>query len=153
MKTKKFTVIDGVIVLGILAAVFILFSMIPKTIGTSATSKVTVKVLATEVDPKIKDNITKGETAVLSFTEEYLGTVVDFSAEPSKKAVADLNNNQFKLSASDLKDDVYITLEVDAVVSDSAIKVGDVYLRAGSPLPVLGKNFVVNSHIIEVLEQ
>ena len=152
MKTKKFTVIDAIIVLLILAAVFVLFSMVPKTMGGENTSKVAVKVLATKVEPEVKENIQIGEIAVLSFTEEYIGTVTDFSAEPAKIETQNLEANRFELSPSELKDDVYITLDVDAVVSDNAIKVGDIFLRAGSPLPVLGKNFAVNGHIIEVID-
>lgn len=153
MKTKKFTLIDAAIIVVVIAAAIILLSMLPKNLAGDNTTPVTVRVLASEVQPQVSDKIVIGETAVLSYTEEYKGKVVDFSSEPTRVITEDTENKEFKVSTSKTTEDVYITLEVDASVSENAIKVGDVALRVGNFLPVLGKGFAVNGYIIEVLEK
>ena len=153
MKTKKFTLIDAAIVVIVIAAAAILLTMLPKSQAGAGTTPVTIKVLASEIQPQVADKIVIGETAVLSYTEEYKGTVVDFSSEPTRVVTEDTENKEFKISTSKTTEDVYITLLVDAQVSENAIKVGDVFLRVGSILPVLGKGFAVNGYIIDVIEQ
>ena len=152
MKNKRFTLIDVLIIMIIIAAGFIVNKvMTPKEI--SPDGKVEFVVMATAVNNEVAKNLSAGDIAVLSHAQKTNVLVKDVTYKPSEVNVFDNVTKTYKKVLSDIESDVFVTVEADAKISDTAILSGDVFVRTGAEATLSSKNLAIEGYIVEILSE
>ena len=149
MKNKKITLIDVLIVLIIIAAGFVVKSVLmPK--GEQKNGKVEFVVLATAVDNKLADNLKPGDKGVISHESKATVEVVGVEKKPSELMIVDESERKYKKTESELTSDLYITVSGEADVTDEKIQIDDVFVRVGENIWVDSGNLPVHGTIVQV---
>lgn len=149
MKKKRITIIDILIVLAVaVAGVVVMKVMRPS--GAASNGNVEFVVLAGEVDNKVAEGLKAGDKAILSQTQKTEVTISEVRAVPSRINVFDNETLEYKTQESELKSDVYVTVNTDANISDTAIVKDDVFIRVGEEVSIDSKNLSVKGHIVEI---
>lgn len=149
MKKKRITIIDILIVLAVIAAGFVVMKVMRPS-GVASNGNVEFVVLAGEVDNKVVDGLKPGDKAILSQTQKTEVMVSEVKAVPARINVFDNKTQEYKTQESELKSDVYITVNTDANISDTAIVKDDVFVRVGAEVSIDSKNLSVKGHIVEI---
>lgn len=149
MKKKRITIIDILIVLAVIAAGFVVMKVMRPS-GAPSNGNVEFVVLAGEVDNKVVDGLKPGDKAILSQTQKTEVTVSEVRAVPARINVFDNKTQEYKTQESEFKSDVYITVNTDANISDTAIVKDDVFVRVGAEVSIDSKNLSVKGHIVEI---
>lgn len=152
MKNKRFTLIDALIILIIIAGGIIISKvMTPSEVAPDG--KVEFVVMAAGVNNEVAENLAAGDIAVLSHAQKTNVTVKDVSYKPSEVNVFDNQTKTYKTALSDIESDVFVTVEADAKISDSAILAGDVFVRTGAEATLSSKNLAIEGYIVEILSE
>lgn len=150
-KKVKFTVIDAVIILVVLAALAVgVKKVMPMLAGGTGTEKVDFTVLVQKEDIGFADAITVGDNVTVSLTEKDGGTVKEVKAEPAVTMAYNSIDGTYANETIDGKYDVYITIEADAKVSDLAVKTGGTAVKVGAEIPVRGKGYASMGYVIAI---
>ena len=152
MKNKRFTLIDVLIIAVIIAAGFIV-SRVMTPDEVTPDGKVEFVVLATSVNNEVAKNLRAGDIAVLSHAQKTNVLVKDVTYKPSEVYVFDNTTKTYKPALSDIESDVFVTVEADAKISDSAILSGDVFVRTGAEATLSSKNLAIEGYIVEILSE
>ncbi|MCI5604617.1 MAG: DUF4330 domain-containing protein [Clostridia bacterium] len=153
-KKVKFTVIDALIIVVLIAAVAIgALKLAPSLFDKTEKDKVQFTVLITGKDQEFVDAMNIGDRVTLSLTEKDGGEITDIKTEVAEMMVFDSIDGSYKIQHIDDKKDIYLTVEADVAVNDLAIKAGDIVIRVGEQIPVRGKGYATNGFIIEVNEE
>ena len=152
MKNKRFTLIDLLIVLVVIAAGFVVSKvMTPKEVAPDG--KVEFVVMASSVNNEVAKNLLPGDVAVLSHAQKTNVTVKDVKYKPSEVNVFDNQTKTYKKVLSNMESDVFVTVEANAKISDTAILSGDVFVRVGSEANLSSKNLAIEGYIVEILSE
>lgn len=145
----KFTIIDAVIILVVLAVIaFGALKILPSMLNTS-NEKVEFVVQLAAKEPALADAMHVGDRVTLSLTEKDGGVIKDLKTEPSVQMVFNSIDGVYKNEIVDGKVDIYVTVEADAEVSDIAVKMGGTKVQVGAEIPVRGKGYASMGYIIE----
>ncbi len=150
-KKAKFTVIDVIIILVVIAAAAVgAYKFIPSIISSDKQEKVEFTVLVQNQDQGFADAISAGDKVTISLTEKDGGIVKSVKAEPAVTLAYNSIDGEYSNEVVEGKRDVYITVEADADVSDLAIKTGGTAIKVGADIPVRGKGYASSGYVIEI---
>ncbi len=150
-KKIKFTVIDAVIILVILAALAIgVKKVMPMFMNAGGDEKIDFTVLIQKEDIGFADAITVGDNVTVSLTEKDGGTVKDVKAEPAVTLAYNSIDGAYSNEIIEGKYDVYITIEAEASVSELALKTGGTAVKVGAEIPVRGKGYASMGYVIDI---
>ncbi len=150
-KKARFTVVDAVIIVVVLAAVVIgAIKLLPSLINTAETEKVDFTVLIQNEDESFADAVTVGDRVTISLTEKDGGIVKDVRTEPAKTLAYNSIDGTYANEVIDGKYDVYVTVEADMEINDLALKAGGTPVKVGAEIPVRGKGYASMGYVIEI---
>ena len=151
---KKFTIIETLIVIA-LAAVIALAVLIlkPKFTVNTGEDKATFTVLVSNANAGASDIINLGDEVSLSFSEKAYGTVTGIWEEPHKEAVYNAFYGAYKEQEMKGKSDIKITVECPAAISETQIKNGEVAIKVGNSMPIIGKGYTFQGFVIELEDE
>ena len=148
-RKAKFTVIDAVIILVLLAVIgFGAIKVMPSMIGASK-EPVDLVVQLTMKEQSLADAMQIGDRVTMSLTEKDGGVIKDIKVEPAVQMVFNSIDGVYKNEVVPDKVDIYVTVEAEAEVSDIAVKVGGTNIQVGSEIPVRGKGYASMGYILE----
>lgn len=150
-KKAKFTFVDAIIILVVLAAIVIGgMKLLPSMTGGSEKTTTTFTIMVQEKDKDFADAIAVGDNVTVSLTEKDGGVVKEVKAEPAKKLAYNSIDGTYSEQVIDGKYDVYVTVEAETEVSDTAIKTGGTAVKVGAETPVRGKGYAATGYVIEI---
>ena len=123
-KKAKFTAIDAIIILVILAVI---------VVGA-------IKILPSFT----------GDDVTISLTEKDGGVVKNVESKPAVTMVYNSIDGTYSNEVIEGKYDVYVTIEADTDVSDLAIKAGGTAVKVGAEIPVRGKGYASTGYVIGI---
>ena len=153
MKKVKFSAIDILIVIFLMAVIAIGFIKIKNNItnGESA-QKIHFSVLATKVDTGTKDIISIGDEVSISLKEKAYAKVIGVTETEHLEDKFSANLGKYVLQAIEGKADLMLELECMANVSDTEIINGNVPIRVGEESYIHGKGYSLHGYIVTVDE-
>lgn len=149
-KKIKFTVIDFIIILVLLAAVVFGATKLLPSLGKSEKETTEFTVMVQKADNDFAEAINAGDNITISLTEKDGGVVKDVRSEPAMTMAYNSIDGTYAKQEIPGKRDVYITIEAQTDVSDLAIKTGGTAVKVGSEIPVRGKGYASMGYIIEI---
>ena len=150
-KKAKFTVIDVIIILIVIAAIAVgAYKILPSITGGSKQEKTEFTILVKEQDQGFADAISVGDNVTISLTEKDGGVVKEVKAEPAVTMAYNSIEGVYSNEVIEGKCDVYITVEADTDVSDLAIKTGGTAIKVGAEVPVRGKGYASMGYVIKI---
>lgn len=150
-KKVKFTVIDALIILVVLAVIVVgVKKLLPNLLNGSEEEKVDFTVLIQKEDMGFADAITVGDNVTVSLTEKDGGIVKDVKAEPAVTLAYNSIDGTYANEIIEGKYDIYITIEADAGISDLAVKTGGTAVKVGAEIPVRGKGYASMGYVIDI---
>ena len=150
-KKIKWTVIDTLIVL-VIAAVLAVGAVVfgPKLMGSAKSKKVTFVVMMKEKEIELAEAMKAGDKVTLSLAEKDGGVIKDVNYTPATRQTFDSMNGVYVDVPVENKVDIYVTVEADCVISETAAKTGDTAIKVGTDIPVRGKGFASSGYIITI---
>ncbi|MCH5186159.1 MAG: DUF4330 domain-containing protein [Oscillospiraceae bacterium] len=151
-ETKKFTVIDFVIIAvtaAACAAVMFKFGIFEES---PQNTSILFDVLITECEDNVTETVNKGDVVSISNKEKDTATVKDIRVEQSKTMTYNAQKGEYYMKELAEKSDLYITLEADADVTDTLIETGTTPVKVGMSMPVRGKGYALNGYIVRIEE-
>lgn len=153
-KKIKFTVIDALIILVVIAAVAIAaVKFAPSLFIKTEKSTVEFTVLIAEKEIAFADAMSVGDRVTLSLTEKDGGVIKNIESKVAEKVTFNSIDGSYKIAQIEDKRDIYVTVEADVDVSDLAVKTGGTEIRVGEEIPVRGKGYATEGYIITVNEE
>lgn len=153
-KKVKFTVIDAIIILVIIAVIAVgAVKLAPSMFNRAEKEKIEFTILISGKEPNFSEAMSIGDRVTLSLTEKDGGVISDIRTEPAELMVFDSIDGSYKIQQLEDKEDIYLTVEADVTISDLVIKTGDTEIRVGEQIPVRGKGYATTGFIIEVTEE
>lgn len=153
MKKVKFTIIDAMIIIALIAVIVVGVNIITGKNNTEGIKKeVTFTVLAGGSDEGVSQVVRIGEEVGISFSEEAYATVVDVEETPFKEAQFISGKGYYLTHEIAGKSDVKVTLKCEADITDTKIANGNVPIRVGEYTPICGKGYTIVGYIIDVEE-
>lgn len=150
-KKVKFTVVDALIILAVLAVIVVgAKKLLPDMLNGSEEGKVDFTVLIQKEDMGFADAITVGDNVTVSLTEKDGGIVKDVKAEPAVTLAYNSIDGTYANEIIEGKYDIYITIEADASISDLAVKTGGTAVKVGAEIPVRGKGYASMGYVIDI---
>lgn len=153
MKTKKWTIIDTLIVIVVVAALAVVWMMFgPDVTDKAVNEKVSFTVMIQDREKGLADTMTAGDKVTLSLTEKDGGIIKEVKTEPTVVMVYDSIKGEYRNEVNAEREDIYITIEADCDVNDKVMKTGDTTIRVGEGIPIRGKGYAANGYIIEIAD-
>lgn len=150
-KKIRFTVIDAVIILVVLAVVVVAgMKILPMITRPSDTRTISCTVLLADKEKELAEAMTIGDNVTMSLTEKEGGTITGVDVTPAKKAVFDSISGTYVTQEIPNKCDIYVTVDVDAKLTDTAVKSGSVAFKVGAETPVRGKGYAALGYMIAI---
>lgn len=148
---KKFTGIDVFIILAVLAVIAVGAA---KTglLRTSAQENTAVlfDVLISECEDHIAGAVSEGDEVSISNKEKDTARVKAVRTEPTKSMTYNSAKGFYYMKELSNKEDLYITLEADASITDTLIKTGTTPIKVGLGIPVRGKGYALTGYIVNI---
>lgn len=153
-KKAKFTVIDALIILIVLAVAAIgVLKLAPSMFIKTEKSKAVFTVLISEKDISFAEAMSVGDRVTLSLTEKDGGVIKDINVKTAQTLAFNSIDGSYSIEPIEDKRDVYVTVEANVNSSDLAVKTGGTEIRVGEEIPVRGKGYATEGFIIEVNEE
>ncbi|MDD6213728.1 MAG: DUF4330 domain-containing protein [Firmicutes bacterium] len=151
MKKNKFTVIDALIIIFVVAAFGVaVLKLKPGVFNKSEERAIQFTVMVSEADEGTSDIIKSGDEVSISFSEKAYATVKSVSEEPYVTSTFSPTMGKYVSNKMAGKSNLIINLECIAEISDTHIMNGEVPIRVGSGMPVRGKGYTVKGYVIDV---
>ncbi len=151
-KKFKFNAFDAIIIL--------IFILILSAIGikiyeksnqsVNDTHKFSFTIEAKNLDQNFKDKISVGDKIRDSVHGFFYGCVSNLKVKPAQKIVENNINGTYILTDIPQKNDLEITVECKANVTDDAITVDGHPIRIGKLMSLKSKGYVVYGYIIDM---
>ncbi len=148
-KKAKFTVIDAVIILIVLAAVGFGAMKLVSALTDSTNGKAEFLVELTMKEQELADAMKVGDKVTMSLTEKDGGVIKNIETKPAEQMVFDSIKGEYRNETVEGKIDIYVTVEADVEISDIAVKMGDTSIQVGTNIPVRGKGYASSGYILE----
>ena len=153
MKKVKFTIIDAMIIVALVAVIVVGVNIITGSKKPEGVAKeVTFTVLAGGSDEGVSQVVRVGEEVGISFSEEAYATVVSVEETPFKESQFISGKGYYLTHEIAGKSDVKVTLKCEADITDTKIANGNVPIRVGEYTPICGKGYTIVGYIIDVEE-
>lgn len=150
-KKVKFTIIDAVIILIVLAVIVVgAKKLLPSIINSGGSENVSFTVLLQKEDANFADAVTVGDNVTISLTEKDGGVVTDVKSEEAKTLAYNSIDGTYSIQTIEGKCDVYITIEAKMDTSDIALKAGGTAVKVGAEVPVRGKGYASMGYVIDI---
>ena len=149
---KRWTVIDTLIVVVVVAVAAVAYLQFGRKNTHSEKATVEAVMLITSQEPEFADALTVGDRITMSLTEKDSGVLKDFRVGPAKAMVYNSIDGTYKMEEIPNKIDVYATIELECSVSDLAFTVGSTDIKVGTSTPFRGKGYATYGYIIEINE-
>lgn len=137
---------DGIVILLalVVAAVLLWTQLKPSAPAAApAAEKVQYTIVLKKTVPGTGAQVQAGDALVDSVKNFELGNVVSCETVPAQDFAVDTENACYVLAEVPNKEDVYITVESNAVISDAAVTVGSGYeIRVGEAIYVRGPGYL-----------
>ena len=144
-KKAKFTAIDAIIILVILAVIVVgAIKILPSFTNGSEKEKVDFTVMVQNKDEDFANAITVGDDV------KDGGVVKNVESKPAVTMVYNSIDGTYSNEVIEGKYDVYVTIEADTDVSDLAIKAGSTAVKVGAEIPVRGKGYASTGYVIGI---
>lgn len=151
MNKKKFTAIDAVIILVIIAAVvFGVMKLGLVEVEKAEETVVQYDVLISECEDNVIDAITVGDEVSISNKEKDTATVKNVRTETSRTMTYNSEVGEYYMKTLESKKDLYVTLEAKATQTDTLIQAGTTPIKVGLGTPVRGKGYALNGYIVNI---
>ncbi len=148
----RFTIIDLLIILVVIAAIIFgavkIFPGLFSKGGEQSTVEFTVMV--TGKDEGFSQMIHTGDVVSLSYEEKDSGVVTNVRTEPATTMTYDSIDGQYNIANVEGQEDIYITVQADAVVSDLVVKTGETAVKVGKEMPIRGKGYVTSGFVVSM---
>ncbi len=148
---KKLTIVDIIIIAVILIVGVVGFSMLSKSAGSS-TKAVTFKVLVTDQLPEVANAVVASDNVLLDTSSNKYGKVTDVEVRPCEETYFDAKNERFIKRTINDRNDIYITIEADAIEHEWGYELGDHNIRIGEKQVVSAPTYGVEGYIVDILE-
>lgn len=146
---KKFSVIDILIIIFLVAVIAFGFLKIKNGVASNANKKkVHFSVLATNVNEGTGDIISEGDEVSISLKEKAYAKVVGVKETKHMEDAFNPNLQKYVSQPVEGKSDVILDLECDAVISDTEILNGNVPIRVGEESYIHGKGYSLQGFIV-----
>lgn len=149
-KKAKFTVVDLIIILVVLAAVAFGAIKILPSFMDSKKETVSFTVMIQKQDLDFADAIKVGDNVTISLTEKDGGVVKDVRTEEAVAMAFNSIDGTYSNEVIEGKYDVYVTIEAQTDVSELAIKAGGTPVKVGAEIPVRGKGYASTGYVIVI---
>lgn len=149
-KKTKFTVVDLIIILVVLAAVAFGAIKILPSFMNSKKETVSFTVMIQKQDLDFADAIKVGDNVTISLTEKDGGVVKDVRTEEAVAMAFNSIDGTYSNEVIEGKYDVYVTIEAQTDVSELAIKAGGTPVKVGAEIPVRGKGYASTGYVIVI---
>ena len=137
---------DGIVILVALAvaAVLLWTQLKPAApVAAPAAEKIQYTIVLKKTVPGTGAQVQAGDALEDTIKNYSLGNVVSCETVPAQDFAVDTENKCYVLAEVPGKEDVYITVESSAVISDSAVTVGSGYeIRVGEAIYVRGPGYL-----------
>jgi len=158
MKERKlrFNFIDLLILLVIAAGIFaVLYIFVfsgrgKSTVVDTQYTKIRYIVQFQSVDEEFADSVVAGDLVEEPVERRTIGTVVAVQSEPCQKIIFNYDEAKETVATYDGKVTMYITVEADAVETDSAFTVDGLPIRVGTQYSLSMPNMYGNGYCIEL---
>lgn len=151
-KKARFTLVDLLIILIIAAVVAVaVIKILPSKVGQK-TEKISFTVLLTQKEDGFIDAMSVGDEVSISNKEKDTARITKLSKEDSEVMTFDSIEGEYKTEKLNDKQDVYVTMEADASVTDSLITAGTTPIKVGLEMPVRGKGYASTGYVIDIEE-
>ena len=149
---KRWTVIDTVIVIAVIAAGVFVFRMFGGRVARGDKTKIDMQILIANQTPEVGEAIAAdtGGTVTLSLTEKDSGIVKGVEVKPAEVLVYNANEGEYKNQYADMNVDIYATVEVEVEETEYEFLTGSTKLRVGEAIPFRGKGYVSDGYIISI---
>lgn len=150
-KKVKWSGIDTLIVIVVIAAVAVLALMFGPKVGESTEkSKVEFTVMLASKEPELADAITEGAKATISLTEKDGGVVKAVRSEKAEQMTFNSIDGTYSHTEAEGKVDIYVTIEANCDINEKYIKTGDTAIKVGAEIPVRGKGFAAMGFVVGI---
>lgn len=152
MDKKRWTVIDTVIVIVVIAAGVFVFRMFGGRVASGDKTKIDMQILITNQTPEVGDAIAAGvgDVVTLSLTEKDSGIVKDVEVKPAEVLIYNATEGEYKNQYAEMNVDIYATVEVEVEETEYEFITGSTKLRVGEAIPFRGKGYVSGGYIISI---
>jgi hypothetical protein len=147
---KKVGIIDILIVLIIIGAVFYLVKPFKENTNSKNTLKITYTFETIEVGVEFIDQLEAGKDVYNSSKNYYLGKIKGFKVNPYREEFENMEKGIIELVEIPGLYSVLIDIEADAVIENDVIMVDREEIRVGSYIPIKGKSFASYGYIVAI---
>ena len=137
---------DGIVILlALVVAAVLLWTQLKPSVPAAAPAaeKIQYTIVLKKTVPGTGAQVQVGDALEDTIKNYSLGSVVSSETVPAQDFAVDTENECFVLAEVPNKEDVYITVESNAVISDTAVTVGSGYeIRVGEAIYVRGPGYL-----------
>ncbi len=153
-KKAKFTVIDALIILIVLAVIAVgAVKFAPSLLTKTEKGRAEFTVLISEKDVSFAEAMNVGDKVTLSLTEKDGGIIKGIDVKTAEKLAYNSLDGSYNIEKIEDKRDIYVTIEAEVKTSELSIVTGGTAIRVGEQIPVRGKGYATNGFIIGVNEE
>lgn len=150
---KKWTLIDTLIIILVVAACAAGYRMFSTRIIGGESKKIKVEVMIANQMQSLADAMAVGDNITVSLTEKDSGTLVDLRTEPATTMVYDSINGEYINSSIEGRIDIYAVVEMDVTETDYAFTAGSTIVQVGTRLPFRSKGYATEGFVITIDEE
>lgn len=153
-KKVKFTVIDAVIILAVIAVIAVgAIKLAPGMFTVSDKEKAEFTILIASKNEGLANAMSVGDKVTLSLAEKDGGIIKNIETKPAEILTFNGIEGSYSKQVVEGQVDIYVTVEADVDVSDLYVKTGDTPVRVGAEIPVRGKGFASMGYVVTLNEE
>lgn len=148
---KKFTVIDILIVVVLIAVIAIGgYILVPKMLNNEELSSVECTVLLNDAEKELAEAMEVGDKVTMSLTEKDGGVIKNIEVKPAEKTELNIMSGEYVQQTLDNRVDIYVTVDMKASVTDTSVKVGSTVFKVGAETTLRGKGYAAMGYVIVI---
>lgn len=145
---------DGIVILAALgvAAILLWTQLKPAAPAAApAAEKIQYTIVLKKTIPGTGDLVKAGDVLEDTIKNHTLGNVVSSETVPARDFAVDAENHCYVMAEVPGKEDIYITVESSAVISDTAVTVGSGHeIRVGEAIYVRGPGYLGSGSVYAI---
>ncbi len=148
---KKFTVIDILIVIVLIAVIAIGgYILVPKMLNNEELKNVECTVLLNDTEKELAEAMKVGDEVTMSLTEKDGGVIKSIEVKPAEKTELNVMSGEYVQQTLDNRVDIYVTVDMKASVTDTSVKVGSTVFKVGAETTLRGKGYAAMGYVIVI---
>lgn len=148
---KKFTVIDILIVIVLIAVIAIGgYILVPKILNNEELKNVECTVLLNDTEKELAEAMKVGDEVTMSLTEKDGGVIKNIEVKPAEKTELNIMSGEYVQQTLDNRVDIYVTVDMKASVTDTSVKVGSTVFKVGAETTLRGKGYAAMGYVIVI---